>query len=388
MFYPLATSTWDEKETEALQEVIASGMFTMGARVREYEEAFAKKFGVKHAVMASSGSAANLLAIAATFYHPDFKLERGDEIIVPAVSWSTTYFPVSQLGFKLRFVDIDPHTLNLDLEKTRNAITDRTRGVFAVNLLGNPVHKSQLQSICKDANILLMEDNCESMGARCEGDLAGTFGLFGTFSTFFAHHICTMEGGMVVTNDRKLNDTMRSLRAHGWVRDLPDDTHLPVDPDPFVRQFRFVLPGYNLRPLEMGGATGVHQLKKLDGIVMQRRQNAEVFKELFGGVNYLDIQQETGESSWYGFAIVLKGHMAGRREEVVAALAENGIERRPIMGGNFLNNPVMQHLDHSVGSEITVAEDIDKNGLYLGNSQEEMTERLQKAFEVISSVAE
>ncbi|HRO16227.1 MAG TPA: aminotransferase class V-fold PLP-dependent enzyme, partial [Paracoccus sp. (in: a-proteobacteria)] len=245
MFYPLASNTWDDAEHAALAQVIRSGRFTMGPQVRAFEDAFAAHFGARFAVMASSGSAANLLALAAAFWHPDLGWRAGDEIIVPAVSWSTTYFPVTQLGLRLRFVDVDPATLNIDPDLVEQAITPRTRAVFAVNLLGNPVQADRLRAICARHGIVLAEDNCESMGARLNGEQAGTFGLFGTFSSFFSHHICTMEGGMVLTGDRKLYDTMLSLRAHGWTRDLPADTHLPVDPDPFLRQFRFVLPGYN-----------------------------------------------------------------------------------------------------------------------------------------------
>lgn len=388
MFYPLASTTWDQREYDTLSEVIASGRFTMGPRVRAFEEAFASHFGKKYAVMTSSGSTANLLAIASAFWHPDLGWKQGDEIIVPAVSWSTTYFPISQTGLKLRFVDIDPATLNIDLDKLEAAITPRTRAVFAVNLLGNPVQADRLRQICKDAGIVLMEDNCESMGARYQGEFAGAFGLFGTFSSFFSHHICTMEGGMVVTDDRKLYDTMLSMRAHGWVRDLPPDTHLPLDPDPFVRQFRFVLPGYNLRPLEMEGALGLPQLEKLPGLVAARRANAAIFQAAFADLDFLDIQQETGESSWFGFAIVLKGRMAGRRSDLVQALANSEIECRPIVTGNFLRNPVIDKLDHSVGSVIEAAETIDVNGLFTGNHHYPIKPQIMRLREVVQAVAD
>lgn len=387
MFYPLASSTWDETEYTALQEVINSGRFTMGARVRAYEDAFATQFGKRYAVMTSSGSTANLLALASAFWHPDLGWQQGDEIIVPAVSWSTTYFPITQIGLKLRFVDIDPATLNIDLNKLADAITPRTRGVFAVNLLGNPVEADRLRSICTEAGILLFEDNCESMGARYKTEMAGSFGLFGTFSSFFSHHICTMEGGMVITDDRKLYDTMISMRAHGWVRDLPEDTHLPLDPDPFLRQFRFVLPGYNLRPLEMEGAVGLPQLAKLPGFVAERRKNAALFQQEFGQLDFLDIQQETGESSWFGFAMILKGRLAGQRSSLVEALRVAEIECRPIVTGNFLNNPVISKLDHSIGSEIVAAERIDRDGLFVGNHHYPIEPQITRLRDVVESVA-
>lgn len=385
MFYPLANTTWDEAELAALQEVIASDRFTMGARVRAFEEAFAKKFGKKYAVMTSSGSTANLLGITAAFHHPDFGFQPGDEVIVPAVSWSTTYFPISQNGLKLRFVDVDPETMNIDLDQVAAAITPRTKMVFAVNLLGNPVEAGRLRKICADAGILLAEDNCESMGASLNGEMAGAFGLFGTFSTFFSHHICTMEGGLVITDDRKLYDNMLSIRAHGWVRDLPEDTHLPMDPDPFVRQFRFVLPGYNLRPIEMEGALGIPQLEKLDHFVAERRKNATQFQSLFDGHEYLSIQRETGESSWFGFAVVLQGKMRGQRPALVEALKQAEIECRPIVTGNFLRNPVIEKLDHNVSGQIIAADILDTDGLFVGNHHHPIPEQLDRLRDVVDA---
>ena len=386
MFYPLANTTWDSAEYDALQEVIASDRFTMGARVRAFEEAFAKKFGKKYAVMTSSGSSANLLGITASFHHPDFGFQPGDEVIVPAVSWSTTYFPISQNGLKLRFVDIDPNTLNIDVNQVEAAITPRTKMVFAVNLLGNPIEADRLRKICSDAGILLAEDNCESMGASLNGEMAGAFGLFGTFSTYFSHHICTMEGGVAITDDRKLYDNMLSIRAHGWVRDLAEDTHLPMDPDPFVRQFRFVLPGYNLRPIEMEGALGIPQLEKLDGLVAERRANAVKFQSLFQGNDLVQIQQETGESSWFGFSMVLQGKMAGHRGKLVEAFKKAEIECRPVVTGNFLKNPVIDKLDHNVGGKIVAADKVDVDGLFVGNHHHPIPAQLDRLAEVVSDV--
>lgn len=388
MFYPLASTTWDDAEHQALARVIASGRFTMGAEVRAYEEAFARHFGSRYAVMTSSGSAANLLAMASAFWHPDLGWRQGDEVIVPAVSWSTTYFPVSQAGLKLRFVDIDPATLNIDLDKLEAAITPRTRAVFAVNLLGNPVDAMRLREICDRNGVVLAEDNCESMGATLGGRQAGTFGLFGTFSSFFSHHICTMEGGMVVTDDRKLHDTMLSMRAHGWTRDLPADTHLPLDPDLFVRQFRFVLPGYNLRPLELEGALGIPQLEKLPGFIARRRANAEIFRQAFDGLDCVRIQTETGASSWFGFALTLTGRLAGRRPDLVAALRDAGIECRPIVTGNFLANPVIDKLDHARSGTFEAAEDVDVNGLFTGNHHYPIPDQIGRLREVVQSVAD
>lgn len=384
--YPLATETWDDKEYAAIQRVIDSGRFSMGPEVKKFEEDFAAHFGSKYAVMVNSGSSANLLTLAALFYAPEKYLQPGDEVIVPAVSWSTTYYPVHQYGLSLRFVDVDPATLNIDPDLIEAAITPKTKGIFAVNLLGNPCDFDRLHAICKKHNLVLFEDNCESMGAKYAGRYAGTHGICGTFSTFFSHHISTMEGGVVVTDDEALYHTMLSLRAHGWTREQPENSHLKSDIDPFSSLFRFVLPGYNLRPLEMSGAIGQEQIRKLSGLVDARRKNASLFKDLFQDHEALDIQQETHESSWFGFSLVLKGKLEGRRAEIVKMLQDNNVECRPIVAGNFLNNPVIQHLNHSIGSEIKHADYLDTNGLFIGNHHYDISQQLERTHQLISKL--
>jgi CDP-6-deoxy-D-xylo-4-hexulose-3-dehydrase len=374
--YPLASETWDGAEYEAAQEVLRSGRFTMGAKVKEFEADFAKLFGSRYAVMVNSGSSANLIAIAAAVYMPDSPLKAGDEVLVPAVSWSTTYYPVHQLGLTLSFVDIDPHTLNFDLQKLEASITPRTRAVLAVNLLGNPNDFDILRAICAKYNLLLLEDNCESMGATFKGKQAGSFGLAGTFSTFFSHHIATMEGGVVITDDKNFYHTAVSLRAHGWTREQPPDSPFYLDEDPFVNLFRFVLPGYNVRPLEIEAAVGIPQLKKLPSFVTERRKNAVLFQKAFSGMPDIGIQSETGESSWFGFALILQGKLKGRRKEVVDMLRGSGVECRPIVTGNFLRNPVIKHLNHVVRQEITAADIIDRDGLFIGNHHYPLGEQI------------
>ena len=375
--YPLASTTWDEREIETAIEVIKGGRYTMGPRVREFEERFADYFGSKYAVMASSGSAANLLAVAAQTFKSENPLRPGDEVIVPAVSWGTTYYPLHQYGLKLKFVDIDPDTLNLDVNLLEGAIGPRTRGIFAVNLLGCPNDFGPLIEFCRRHDLLLLEDNCESMGARYARKYAGTFGVCGTFSTFFSHHICTMEGGVVLTDDEELYQIMVSLRAHGWTRELPDENHVhDKNGNPFDDMFRFVLPGYNLRPLEISGAVGVCQLEKLAELVEERRKNAETFVGLFGDKDYVRIQTPVGESSWFAFALTLHGPLAGRRDEVVGRLMEAGVECRPIVAGNFTKNPVIRYLDCEMHGDLPNANRIDRDGFFIGNHHYDLSDEL------------
>ncbi|MFC4161769.1 DegT/DnrJ/EryC1/StrS family aminotransferase [Chitinimonas lacunae] len=367
--YQLASTTWDEAEYAAMQSVIESGMFTMGERVARFEREFAAYAGSRYAVMASSGSAANLLMVAALCYRKEGRLERGDEVIVPAVSWSTTYYPLYQYGLKLKFVDIDRDTLNYDLDRLAEALTDRTRLIMAVNLLGNANDFGRIREIVGSRPITLIEDNCESMGALYQGRQTGTFGVMGSYSSFFSHHISTMEGGLVVTDDEELYHLLLCLRAHGWTRNLPKFNHVcgEKSDDPFRESFRFVLPGYNVRPLELSGALGSEQLKKLPGMIEVRRANAERFLALLRDYPYLRPQREVGQSSWFGFSMVIAPEAPFDRDALVAALTAHGIECRPIVAGNFAKNEVVSWFDHEIQGELQNADWIDRHGLFIGN---------------------
>jgi CDP-6-deoxy-D-xylo-4-hexulose-3-dehydrase len=374
--YELASSSWDQDELNAMHRVIKSGNFTMGQEVREFESKFADYFGTKFAVMSNSGSSANLLAMAAIKYSKKYGKDQRDEVIVPAVSWSTTYYPITQLGYKLRFVDVDLNSLNATASAIQAAISNRTAGIFAVNLLGNPSDLEAISNLASEAGIFLLEDNCESMGAKIGTKFSGTFGQIGTFSSFFSHHISTMEGGLSVTDDEELAQLMTSLRAHGWTRELPETNHVhDKTGEKFDDLFRFVLPGYNLRPLELSGAIGIEQLKKLPAINNQRRLNAEFFKSRIVFEDLL-IQQEFGDSSWFGFSLILNGELSGRRTELVSHLTSKGIESRPIVAGNFTRNPVMKHLDHVKLEPLPNADKIHQDGLFVGNSQEDLSKEV------------
>ena len=375
---PLATSTWDEREYEALHRVIKSGMFSMGSEVQSFEMEFASYLGADHCVLVNSGSSANLLAVAALFFLRERRLEPGDEVIVPAVSWSTTYFPLQQYGLKLKFVDIDEQTLNLDLKQVEGAIGPKTRLIFAVNLLGNPVDYFELRRIISGKDIFILEDNCESMGATLQGQQAGTFGIAGTFSSFFSHHISTMEGGLIATDSEELFQIILSLRAHGWTRNLPKHNLVCDKSDnAFEESFRFVLPGYNLRPLEMSGALGREQLLKLPGIIEGRSKNASVFKELFSNHPAVSIQAETGESSWFGFALVLKDRQLDRGD-ILQMLAGLNIETRPVLSGNFTRNPVIEYFDYSIHEKLMVADAVHDMGFFVGNHHFDISAQLSE----------
>lgn len=367
MKYTLSDNTWDKCEKEAIERVMASGYYSMSKEVAKYEEEFAKKFGVKYAIMTNSGSSANLLMIAALCYSG--KLSEGDEVIVPAVSWSTTFFPLAQYGLKLKFIDIDYTTLNASIEEIRTAITPNTKMIMCVNLLGNPNNYSLISEICNENNLFFIEDNCESLGAKYKGKELGTIGMMGSYSTFFSHHLCTMEGGMTVTDDEELYHYMLAIRAHGWTRNLPKNSKIYTkSDDDFYESFNFIVPGYNLRPLEIEGAIGREQLKKMDRIIAQRRENAKYFISGMQGLkDYYDIQKEIDESSWFGFAIILKGALLGKRDKLIKLLRDNDIEVRPIVAGNFTRSAAIKYMNYEIQGELPNANLVHDNGFFVGN---------------------
>jgi len=388
MFYDLASSSWGTEEIDAMQRVISSGMFTMGEHVRRFEEEFARKFGTRHALMVSSGSAANLVGVAALFYAGKRPLQRGDEVIVPAISWSTTYYPLQQYGLKLRFVDVELETLNLDVSKLEQALTPRTRMVVAVSILGNPCALDVLRAFCDKHRLVLFEDNCESMGASLNGKQCGTFGDLGTFSSFFSHHISTMEGGVLVTDNTELYHVAKSLRAHGWTRDLPSDSKIfEKKDDDFYEAYRFILPGYNARPLELSGAIGVEQLKKLERMVEVRRRNAELFVGLMKGDKRFIIQRENGRSSWFAFTVILAPGVEIDRKKVMNALKQADIGFRIITGGCFLRHDVIKYFDYERVGEMRNADLAHDRGFFVGNHPRELRPQIERLRAVLDAAA-
>ena len=385
MNYNLSESSWGEEEIEALHKVIEAGRFTMGDRVLHFERDFTRKFGVKYALMTSSGSTANLVGIASLFFKKDRPLRRGDEVIVPSISWATTFYPLQQYGLKLKFLDVGLETLNMDVSQLERALTPKTKMVVGVSILGNPCALDVIRDFCDEKGLIFFEDNCESMGAELNGKFCGTFGDIGTFSSFFSHHISTMEGGILVTNDEELYHIAKSIRAHGWSRDLPTDSKVfEKGNNDFFEAYRFILPGYNARPLEMSGAIGIEQLKKLDQMIGTRRKNADLFVRLFGSDERFIIQQENGKSSWFSFTLILHPDLKVSRHHINQGLRDANIEFRIITGGNFLRHDVIKYFDYDCVGEIQNANIAHDRGFFVGNFPRDITKEIKYLHEVLN----
>ena len=385
MTYQLSSSSWGSEELDAMRRVMAGGRFTMGPEVAEFERIFADYFGAKYAVMVNSGSSANLVAVASLFFRSDNPLRRGDEVIVPAISWGTTYFPLQQYGLRLCFVDVELDTLNMDVSQLEAALTPRTKMIVGVSILGNPSALDMMRQFADARGLYFLEDNAESMDAELAGQKTGTFGDLGTFSFFFSHHISTMEGGMVVTDDPELHQLLVSLRAHGWTRDLPRDNLLAErrGSDHF-EAYRFIVPGYNVRPTELSGAVGREQMKKLPAMTNVRRANLAHFQALFGDDERFTIQREHGRSSSFSFPIILDPKRVPDRDGVFQALRESDIEFRIITGGCFPRHDAIRFFDYDTVGELTNANIAHDFGFFVGNHPREIQTEIDRLHSVLN----
>jgi CDP-6-deoxy-D-xylo-4-hexulose-3-dehydrase len=384
MFYSLASSSWGPEEIKAIQRVVDSGMYTMGENVKAFEREFAKYFGTRYAVMVNSGSSANLVAVASLFFKKDRPLQRGDEVIVPAISWSTTYHPLQQYGLRLKFIDVEIDTLNIDVSKIEKAIGPRTKMILAVSILGNPAAVDVMRKIADKHGLYFMEDNCESMDAEIAGRKTGTFGILNTFSSFFSHHISTMEGGMVLTDDEELFHILLAMRNHGWTRDLPEGSPIfEKRDDDFFEAYRFILPGYNVRPIELSGAIGREQIKKLPAMTEQRRKNLVHFQNLFRGDERFIIQRENGKSSSFCFTMILNPKRNIDRKRVFQALKKADIGYRIITGGCFLRHDVIKYYDYEIVGGIENANIAHDYGFFVGNAPVDLTPQIDTLRDVL-----
>lgn len=362
--------TFGEEEIVAVVEVLRSTMVTSGVKVREFESHFGP-----NAVMCNSGSSANLLAIAA-LCNPETlnRLEPGDEVIVSALSWSTTVWPLVQHGLIPKIVDIDPETLNIDPVEVEKAIGPKTRAIMPVHVYGNPCDLTALP-LWRDKGLVLIEDCCEALGATWYGQEVGWHGDLATFSFYFSHHITTLEGGMVRANARlmpEVSDLLRILRAHGWTRDLGDDSeyrdkYRGIDP-----KFLFVNAGYNLRSSEVNAAIGLVQWPKLAGFVEARREAARMLIGVFGRyAHFLSIQQETpgGKSSWFGFPVIVSHDAPFKAKALRTYFERHGIETRAIICGNIARQPGMQLWPHVRSGPLKNADYVMTHGFSIGCHQ-------------------
>ena len=373
--FPLIASSIFSEEIIAAVDSVLSGQLTMSKHVKEFEEAFAKYTGAPFAVMCNSGSSANLLALAAATNHlRSKKLNTGDEVLIPAVCWSTSLWPIVQMGLTPIFVDVDVSTMNVNLDDLESKITERTRAILAVHVLGNMCNMDRLMKICARHDFILVEDTCESLGSTYRGKCVGTFGNFGSFSFYFSHHITTGEGGMVVCQTQEDADLLRCLRAHGWTRELSNkealhEKYSNVDP-----RFMFVNVGYNLRPMEISAAIGKCQLLRLESMNANRKENRErliqglkAHRDWKDQLRFPFSPDDYADPAWFGFVGILRRDLQGLLPKYLCFLTNRGIENRPIISGNFVRQPAIKSLGLKVDPNgYSGADELGTCGFFVG----------------------
>ncbi|MFX1484835.1 MAG: DegT/DnrJ/EryC1/StrS family aminotransferase [Promethearchaeota archaeon] len=391
--FPLVKPTFDFEEIKEALESLLSTKVTMGEKVRNFEESFAKYIGVRNAIMVNSGSSANLLAMAILSNSSiEDPLKPNDKVIVPALTWSTSVYPIADLRAMPVFVDSNLATLNISPNSIRAAITPDVKAIMAVHLIGNPCDMKELNEICDEHGFYLIEDSCEAHGAEFNGKKVGSFGDLGTYSFFFSHHISTIEGGMVVTDNDEYAELARSLRAHGWTRDLVNRKKVEREFAKRDPRFLFINRGYNLRPTEIQGAFGIHQIKKLNDFVRLRRKHASILLDALNDAKvdiHVQHEQEGGKHSWFGFPMILKEGTWDSRSKVIKRLEKRSVETRVVMGGNMEVQPARQTYPAMAPVPLNVANHVDRLGILIG-VHAEMTDDdcSELAVRVVSALKE
>jgi CDP-6-deoxy-D-xylo-4-hexulose-3-dehydrase len=373
--FPLVDSSYDNQEIISCIDTLLSGQLTMGKRVRQFETEFASYCGAPHAVMVNSGSSANLLALSAlTNPLRGVRLQAGDKVAVPAVCWSTSVWPIIQMGLVPVLIDVDPNTLNLSLPSLQRALgLHDLKAVLMVHVLGNSTDLGALLDIVTERGLLLIEDTCESLGSTYAGRKLGTIGTFGTFSFYFSHHMTTIEGGMVLARNEADYDLLKCLRAHGWSREQSNRAALEREHSHIDPRFLFINVGYNLRPMEIQAAFGLEQLKRLDAMNSHRRANVELIRAAFrshpqwrGQLLFPEATAQL-DACWFGFPFLIAPALSLDYRKLTHLLLAHGIDTRPIVSGNMALQPAIRHfnVDLSLGP-FAGAQAIHDRGLFIG----------------------
>ncbi len=377
--YPLGYITWGAEEIEAALECLSNQQTTMWTKTSAFEAQFSEYIGVSEAVMVNSGSSADLVMMLAA--RESGILKQGDEVLIPAVTWPTQAWAAILAGFTVKFVDVDPETLNVSTQALETAITPRAKAIFLVHLMGNPCDMEAIQQSAERHNLLIFEDCCEALGASFNGRKVGSFGFASAFSFFSSHHISTMEGGMVTTADPDFADACRLMRAHGWARDLKHrKSHIDVlrqygcSEDP---RYLFLGMGFNFRPTELQAEFGRIQLRKLDALNAQRERNFQAVSDQVRVTNGQMVSallpaHYKAKPAWFALPFVLREDLPYTRDDAFRYLQRAGVDTRPIVGGNLVRHPAFWKYRGLAGS-FPGADAIHDRGFYLGLPPIEMS---------------
>ncbi|WP_415321012.1 DegT/DnrJ/EryC1/StrS family aminotransferase [Candidatus Pelagibacter sp. Uisw_092] len=364
-FYPLLEDAFFKEDIYAGIEVLLSKKLTMGKITEKFEKKFATFIGSKYSVMVNSGSSANLLAMFASI-NPMRKnrAKVADEVLIPSLCWSTSLWPIVQAGLKPRFVDIDFKSLNVSADDFIKNINRKTKAIMGVHVLGNSGEIDKIRNICKKRKLILIEDTCESLGSKYKNKNLGTFGDFGTFSFYYSHQMTSGEGGMVVCKTKEDYDILRMLRSHGWSRGIDKKKK---------NNFNFINSGFNLRPTDIVASIGLSQLKKIKDLIRLRSDNrskiisaikkSKKWKNQFSFI----VPAKNITPSWFGLPIILNQRYKNKKKNYLKLLNKNGIETRPIISGNFLNQPSIKLYGLNEGpKKFKSSQKVEELGFFIG----------------------
>jgi CDP-4-dehydro-6-deoxyglucose reductase, E1 len=385
--WPLMKNNFDRSDLAAVTEYLQQDdpILTHSKNVAAFEQEWSAWLGVKHSVMVNSGASANLLTMSALR-----ELRGPGEVIVPPLTWVSDIASVLQCGLKPVFVDIDRQTLGMDTGQVLNAVTKDTRAVFLTHILGyNALTRRMVDELAR-RNVPLIEDACESHGATFEGRRVGSIGWASNFSFYYAHHMSTIEGGMISTNDPELYQTARMLRSHGMVREVASpelrqsyhEKFPDLNPD-----FIFAFPAFNVRPTEIGGILGRSQLKRLDANNVLRTKNLKLFLDRLDGGKYQTDFAVEGSSN-YAFTLILRQPDGALWKRVEAALRQHGVEfRRGLSGGgNQLRQPYLRRLFGEHYKKFPVCDHAHFYGCYIGNYPSLESEKILALCELLNAL--
>jgi len=344
--YKLLSDAFSDKDINAGISVLKSRQLTMSKITVNFEKIFARKMGCKYAVMANSGSSANLLALSAII-NPLFKkkLSPGDEVLIPAICWSTSLWPIVQNNLKPVFVDVDLDTFNISVDDLKKKITSKTKAILLIHVLGLSSDLDKIKEIAKKNKLLIIEDTCESLGAKFKGKNLGTIGDFGTYSFYYSHQITSGEGGMVVCNDSRNFHILKSLRSHGWSRGTIFHNYFKKRYKKLDERFLFINSGYNLRPTEIQAAIARSQFRRMSQFSKIRSENrskiiSALTKNYKWNNQYTFLKPKKNiQPSWFGLTFLVRDDLMNKKKNFLKFLSKNGVENRPILSGNFLNQP-------------------------------------------------
>ncbi len=371
--YSLLENAFSKKDLEIGMKVVKSGQITMSSNTSNFEKNFAKKNKSNYALMVNSGSSANLLSVAAAC-NPmrKFHLKKNDEVLIPAVCWSTSLWPLIQYGLKPIFVDIDLSTLNINVDDLTSKITKKTKAIMCVHILGLSSNMRKIRKICKEKKLTLFEDTCESLGSKYDKINLGNYGDFGTYSFYYSHQITSGEGGMIVCKNKKDYNILKCLRSHGWSRGTDFHKQFKLKYKELNEKFLFINSGYNLRPLDISAAIGNNQYKRLSKFIHIRDKNRSLIinkiksnKRWNNQFNFCKVEKKM-DPSWFGLPILISEKLKIDKEKFTRYLDKCGIENRPVVSGNFLNQPASSLYNLKSKSLLKNAQIVERNGFFIG----------------------